>query len=151
MGKLKIELNDTQNIRDLLQNAYNLADEQIVQAQNEINKLSVATQLQEEPMDARSKYAKAINDYLGLKDKAISKKIEIAKILTKFDTILGIKINEKNSQKQDIPTEILDLIEKRKNARKNKDWDKSDELRDLINQKGYDIKDTKQGTEIKKR
>ena len=82
MGKLKIELNDVQNIRDLLQNAYNLADEQIVQAQNEINKLSVATQLQEEPMDARSKYAKAINDYLGLKDKAISKKIEIAKILT---------------------------------------------------------------------
>ena len=82
MGKLKIELNDTQNIRDLLQEAYRLADEQIVQAQNEINKLSVATQLQEEPMDARSKYAKAINDYLGLKDKAISKKIEIAKILT---------------------------------------------------------------------
>ena len=36
----------------------------------------------EYPMDARSKYAKAINDYLGLKDKAISKKIEIAKILT---------------------------------------------------------------------
>ena len=59
-----------------------MADEQIVQAQNEINKLSVATQLQDEPMEARSKYAKAINDYLGLKDKAISKKIEIAKILT---------------------------------------------------------------------
>ena len=37
MGKLKIELNDTQNIRDLLQEAYRLADEQIVQAQNEIN------------------------------------------------------------------------------------------------------------------
>lgn len=82
MGKLKIELNDTQNIRDLLQETYRLADEQIVQAQNEINKLSVATQLQDEPMEARSKYAKAINDYLGLKDKAISKKIEIAKILT---------------------------------------------------------------------
>ena len=81
MGKLKIELNDTQNIRDLLQETYRLADEQIVQAQNEINKLSVATQLQDEPMEARSKYAKAINDYLGLKDKAISKKIEIAKIL----------------------------------------------------------------------
>lgn len=82
MGKLKIELNDTQNIRDLLQETYRLADEQIIQAQNEINKLSVATQLQDEPMEARSKYAKAINDYLGLKDKAISKKIEIAKILT---------------------------------------------------------------------
>lgn len=80
--KLKIELNDTQNLRDLLQEAYNLASEQIIQAQNEINKLSVATQLHEEPMDARSKYAKAINDYLSMKDKAISKKIDIAKILS---------------------------------------------------------------------
>lgn len=82
MGKLKIELNDIQNIKDLLQNAYNLADEQIVQAQNEINKLSVSTQLEQEAMDAKSKYAKAINDYLGMKDKAISKKLDIAKILT---------------------------------------------------------------------
>jgi hypothetical protein len=82
MGKLKIELNDIQNIRDLLQETYRLADEQIVQAQNEINKLSVSTQLEQEPMDAKSKYAKAINDYLGMKDKAISKKLDIAKILT---------------------------------------------------------------------
>lgn len=80
--KLKIELNDTQNLRDLLQEAYNLASEQIIQAQNEINKLSVATQLQNEPMDGRTKYAKAINDYLSMKDKAISKKIDIAKILS---------------------------------------------------------------------
>lgn len=76
---------------------------------------------------------------------------EIAEILTKFDNILGIKINEENSGKQDIPKEILDLVDKRRIARENKEWNKSDELRDLINQKGYDIKDTKQGTEIKKR
>ncbi len=83
IGKsLKIRLNDIQNIRDLLQETYRLADEQIIQAQNEINKLSTATQLHEEAMDAKSKYAKAINDYLGMKDKAISKKIDIAKILT---------------------------------------------------------------------
>lgn len=81
MAKLRIQLNDIQNLRDLLQNAYNLADEQVIQVQNEINKLSVATQLQEEPMDAKSKYAKAINDFLAIKDKAISKKIDIAKIL----------------------------------------------------------------------
>ena len=78
---MKIELNDLQNLRDLLQETYMLASEQIVQAQNEINKLSVSTQLENEAMDAKSKYAKAINDYLGMKDKAISKKIDIAKIL----------------------------------------------------------------------
>jgi len=82
MGKLKIEINDIQNIRDLLQNAYNLADEQIIQAQNEINKMANATQLQEESIDGKAKYGKIINDYLGVKDKAISKKIDIAKILT---------------------------------------------------------------------
>jgi hypothetical protein len=82
MGKLKIELNDLDNLRDLLQETYNLANEQIVQAQNEINKLSNATRLQDEAMDAKSKYSKAINDYLGMKDKAIAKKLDIAKILS---------------------------------------------------------------------
>lgn len=82
MGKLKIELNNAQNIKDLLQEVYRLADEQIQQAQNEINKMANATQLQEESIEGKSKYAKAINDYLGMKDKAISKKIDIAKILS---------------------------------------------------------------------
>ena len=82
MGKLKIELNDIQNIRDLLQEAYKLADEQIVQSQNEINKLASATNLHEEAMDSKAKYAKSINDYLSIKDKAISKKLDIAKLLS---------------------------------------------------------------------
>jgi len=84
MARFKVELNDIQNIRDLLQNAYNIADEQIVQSQNEIAKLASATNLHEEPMDAKAKYAKAINDYLGIKDKAISKKLDIAKLLTEI-------------------------------------------------------------------
>lgn len=82
--KFKVELNNPGNIRDLLQTAYQLAEEQIVQAQNEINKLSNSTSLQNEPMDGKAKYAKAINDYLSMKDKAISKKLDIAKILTEI-------------------------------------------------------------------
>ena len=82
MGKLKIELNDIQNIRDLWQETYRLADEQIVQSQNETNKLATATSLQDEAMDAKAKYAKAINDYMSMKDKAIAKKLDIAKLLT---------------------------------------------------------------------
>ena len=72
-------------------------------------------------------------------------------MLAKFDTVLGIKIDEVNSEKQEIPQEILDLVEQRKMARENKDWTKSDELRDFINQKGYLIKDTKNGVEISKK
>ena len=84
MAKLKIELNNAQNLRDLLQNAYDIAEEQIVQEQNEINKLASATALQNESIDGKAKYAKAINDYLGMKDKAISKKIDVAKILAEI-------------------------------------------------------------------
>lgn len=84
MAKFKIELNDSQNVRDILQIAYNLSDAQITQAQNEINKLANATKLQDEVMDSKSKYSKAINDYLSIIDKAISKKVEIAKLMTEI-------------------------------------------------------------------
>ena len=84
MAKFKVEVNDINNIRDVLQKAYDLADEQLIQAQNEINKLATATKLQEEVMDSKAKYAKAMNDYMGIKDKAISKKMEIAKLLSEI-------------------------------------------------------------------
>ena len=106
------------------------------------------------------KFHKAINDDLNMpvalgvvwevirNDK---KSPKLAELLLKFDQVLGIKINEQTQKKEEIPQEILELARQREQARENKEWDKSDELRDLINQKGYDIKDTKQGTEIKKR
>ena len=81
MAKYKIALNDSGNIREILQQAYDLSEEMIVQADKEIAKLSNATQLQNEPMDAKAKYAKAINDYIGMKDKAVAKKLEIAKLM----------------------------------------------------------------------
>lgn len=82
LKNFRIQLNDSNNLRDLLQGIYQLADEQIIQVQNEINKMANATQLQEESIEGKSKYGKIINDYLGIRDKAISKKIDIAKILS---------------------------------------------------------------------
>ena len=109
MPKLKIDVNNAQSLKDLLQEVYNLANEQIVQAQNEINKLSVATQLSEEPMDARSKYAKSINDYLSIKDKAISKKIDIAKILSDVLNHNGDVKGALESNEQALGTMSFDL------------------------------------------
>lgn len=84
MAKFKIELNDSQNVRDVLQTAYDLSDAQIIQAQNEINKMATATKLQDEVMESKAKYGKIVNDYLSIIDKAISKKMEIAKLLTEI-------------------------------------------------------------------
>ncbi len=73
---------------------------------------------------------------------------EIANLLLKFDTILSLEI-DKDIEKQEIPEEIKQLLEERKNAREQKDWKKSDEIRDILKQKGYIVKDTKNGVEIK--
>jgi hypothetical protein len=103
LKKYKIELNSADNVRDLLQETYQLADEQIIQAQNEINKLANATKLQDEVMDARTKYAKAINDYMGMRDKAIKTKLDIAKLLTEIMTHNGDinkALNDDSSQRK---------------------------------------------------
>ena len=39
MAKFKIKINDIENIKELLQIAYQTADEQLIQAQNEITKI----------------------------------------------------------------------------------------------------------------
>ena len=106
------------------------------------------------------RFHKAINDDLNMpaamgvvwevvrQDKKSDK---FAKLLLKFDTVLGLKIDEEcNKPKEELPEEILELIEERKKARENKEWNKSDELRDIIKEKGYEIKDTKDGMEVKK-
>ncbi len=106
------------------------------------------------------KFHKAINDDLniplamGIVWDAIKyekKSPDIAKLLKRFDTILAIDIDRKPVQEENnIPKEIIELAEKRKQARINKNWAESDKLRDEILSKGYTIKDTKEGYEIKK-
>ena len=79
------------------------------------------------------------------------KSSEVADLLLKFDTVLGLKIDKEPEQEEvEIPKEILDLMEQRKQARKEKNWAESDRLRDLIKEKGYEVKDTKDGMNIGK-
>lgn len=113
---------------------------------------SVVSELEE-------RFHKAINDDLNMPlamgvvwetvrfDK---KSPKLANLLLKFDQVLGLNVDKEQENKEEIPEEIMELVEKRKIARENKDWAKSDELRDLIKEKGYDIKDLKDGVEIKK-
>ena len=97
----KVELNSADNLRDLVQNVIDLADTQINQVQNEIEKLKKSTDLTQEVMDGKSKYAKAINDYLSVIDKAMAKKIDIAKLLNEVMSHNGyIKAAMEDTQKQ---------------------------------------------------
>ena len=48
----------------------------------EMNKLSNSINLNDEIVDSKTKYAKAMNDFITNKDKAIGRKLEIAKLMT---------------------------------------------------------------------
>ena len=76
---------------------------------------------------------------------------EVADSLLKFDMVLGLKVDKEPEQEEiEIPQEVLDLMKQRKQARQEKNWTESDRLRDLIKEKGYEVKDTKDGMDISK-
>ena len=86
-----------------------------------------------------------------LKDESVAESDKRATLLD-FDRVLGFnfeKLKEELKKSAElIPEEIKTLAEERERARKEKDFKKSDELRETINEKGYDIKDMNEGYEI---
>ena len=112
----------------------------------------------------KNKFLDAINDDLNM-PLAMSTVWELARndlkskkisdLLLDFDRVLGLDL--KNSEKYleeqnkvELPDEIADLLEKRKKARKEKNWQLSDEIRDVLKEKGYIVKDTKEGMTVEK-
>ncbi len=75
--------------------------------------------------------------------KVIEKAYEIFMELTR---VLGIL----NKGEEILEDEILELIEKRGQARKNKDFKLADEIRDLLKEKGIILEDTQDGVKWKR-
>ena len=77
-----------------------------------------------------------------------TEKVEFVKFA---DSILALdlfRISEEKVQK--LPTEVEAVLQERAEARKAKDYKKSDELRDRLATLGYRVKDTPQGQQIEK-
>lgn len=113
--------------------------------------------------DFRNRFKEAINDDINM-PVALAVTWEVAKykeksddiynLLKEFDSVLSIDIDkETNNLKNDVdslPEEIEKILEQRKIARENKDFALSDKLRDELKEKGYIVKDTKDGQKIEK-
>ena len=89
-----------------------------------------------------------INIMIKNEKTTVSELNEAAKIFDELTNVLGIVYNRGENE---IPQEILDLVEERKVARKNKDFALADKIRDQISNMGYIIEETRQGTIIKKK
>ena len=112
----------------------------------------------------KEKFLEAVNDDLNMplamgiiweiaRNDKKSKKL--ADLLLDFDKVLGLDLKNseaylENQKKIEIPEEIMELLEKRKKAREEKNWTLSDEIRDMLKGKGYIVKDTKEGMTLEK-
>ena len=90
--------------------------------------------------------------YSLLEDPAVTPAERIALVDT-MDQVLGldlftpIPMPEVNA----IPAELTDLLAERNKARAEKDWARADQLRREIDERGFEICDSPQGTTLKKR
>ncbi len=79
-------------------------------------------------------------------DSSKSAVTETLNTLLKLTKVLGILENKE----EQIDSEVEELIKEREIARADRDFKKADEIRDLLLEKGIQIKDTKDGTTWKK-
>ncbi|MBI2629559.1 cysteine--tRNA ligase [Candidatus Pacearchaeota archaeon] len=68
-------------------------------------------------------------------------------LVIKTNEILGLSLEK---EKIEIPEEVSQLVEEREKARKNKDWKKSDDLREEIKKLGFILDDAKDGVRVRK-
>ena len=108
-----------------------------------------------------------------LKDKDLSD-FEKHELLINFDEVFGLRISSIKSDEsvlaskyiiktfkddlpfwtsniESLPKELKELIEEREESRKNKDWEKSDEVREKIEGLGWQIEDSGNKTIIKQK
>ena len=72
-----------------------------------------------------------------------------AQSLLQFDKVLGLDLQKYVSKKREIPEEVMKLVNKREQARENKDFEESDKLRKEIAKLGFEVEDTPQGPKVK--
>lgn len=107
----------------------------------------------------KNKFLEAINDDLNMpvamsvvwdviKYPVKSKKL--AELILDFDRVLGLDLKNYIPEQNELPNNIVELINKRNVARAEKNWTESDRLRDELISLGYIVKDTKEGTQVSK-
>ena len=74
---------------------------------------------------------------------------KVLSFLHEIDAVLGVIPFER--EELDIPTNLLEALKKREEARQSKNWAEADKQRDMITSNGYLIEDTPSGPRLKKK
>jgi cysteinyl-tRNA synthetase len=107
-------------------------------------------------VEFRDKFLREINDDLNMPRamavvqallKSDLKAADKLATLYDFDQVLGFEL-EQVKQEDMLPEDIRRMADDRLKARADKDWARSDELRDAIQARGFLVQDTPQGTKV---
>ena len=90
---------------------------------------------------------KSINTAVAEKNATADKLTEAKSMLEELSDVLGIDLEYSEDK---IPEEIVKLVEERTAAKKAKNYARADEIRDILKEKGYSVKDTPNGPQIEK-
>jgi cysteinyl-tRNA synthetase len=126
--------------------------------QNQIREIAEAPKTSPRSVgtDFKEKFLKAVNADLNMpramavvQELLKSRRPDSEKLTTiiDFDRILGLDL-DKVDKTDILPLEIQQMVENRKKARVEKNWEMSDRLRDDIQTRGYVVQDTKDGMKI---
>jgi cysteinyl-tRNA synthetase len=113
--------------------------------------------------DYRKQFVDAINDdiniplALGVLFSMVKepKSVDIYNLSLDFDKVLGLSLSRAQAIKEDdtqneYGSDVALLIEQRKQAKKDKNFALSDEIRAKVNALGYNISDTREGVKVTK-
>ena len=127
---------------------------------NQVRKLEIGNwKLETINKKYKDKFIKAINDDLNIPQALavvqdllksdLSNKDKLTAVLD-FDKVLGLDLKDRMTKK--IKNEFVEnLIIKRNKARKEKNFEESDRLRDEIEKLGYTVEDSKDGMRVYKK
>jgi len=85
-----------------------------------------------------------------MRDGAVAPADKYATLL-KMDAVLGLGVEQMEAQRVDVDEAIQALLDEREQARKNKDFQTADRIRDDLLDRGFEIVDTAQGPKVKQK
>lgn len=81
------------------------------------------------------------------------KSYQLFDLLVRMDTVLGLNIKDADKisdEDEEVSPEILAMVEERQRARKEKNWEIADQIRDRLKQMGIILEDSPEGVKIRK-
>jgi cysteinyl-tRNA synthetase len=146
---------------DAARNAFSRLKNRVIEFKAEGKRSQTTANNAELITDYRQRFNEAVNDDLNIpaslavmwdvvRNDLLSPKSRL-ELLYDFDNVFGLGLKDvKEKSGDDIPEEVMTLVSRRTEAKKNKDFKLADELRSKVKEMGYIIVDKKDGVEVKK-